>query len=104
MIAAIPVGVLVTGALALLVLDIRERFLNWPDGNSAERLRIRSGVFLVLVILVYSVIQFGGLALVPGVSDVLAMTQGFFAVSSDAMSGSSPAAQWKIVLIGIVAF
>ena len=95
---------LVSGQLALLVLDIRERFLNWPDGNDAERLRIRSGVFLGAVILVYSAIQFGGLALVPGASDLVAAVQRVPGVASDTVPELSSGRLWKFALIGVVAF
>ncbi len=101
---AIFVGILVTGQVVFLVLDIRERFRAWPDDGSQERLRVRSGMFLLAVVLVYSAIQFGGFALVPSADKLQATAGVFFSGMSGGAPEQAPAALWKIVLIGVVTF
>jgi hypothetical protein len=80
---AIALRILAALQLALPVLDIRERVRTWPAQGTVERFAPRSAVFLVVVVLFYSAIQFGGLALVPGVAEMLETARKIFVLEPD---------------------
>lgn len=90
---------LVCFSLVLLVLDLRERALSTEAG--APTPSWRSGLFVVAVLVVYSVIQFTGVALVPGVAQVL---EGVRALTGTAQTGGGVPGPWLTVLIWVVAF
>ena len=94
-------GALVVFSLVLLVLDLRERFRAQPTAGAVAAPSWRSGLFVVAVLLVYSLIQFAGVALVPGVADVLDGVRAL--TGAPAASGYVPG-PWLTVLIWVAAF
>jgi sterol desaturase/sphingolipid hydroxylase (fatty acid hydroxylase superfamily) len=90
---------LVCFSLVLLVLDLRERARSTEAG--APTPTWRSGLFVVVVLAVYSVIQFTGVALVPGVAQIL---EGVRALTGAPPTGGSAPGPWLTVLIWIAAF
>ena len=86
-------------SIALLVLDLRERARSTEAGAPAPSWR--SGVFVVAVLVVYSAIQFAGVALVPGVAKVL---EGVRALTGAPPTGGNVPGPWLTILIWIAAF
>ena len=72
--------VLVVYSLVLFVLDLRERIRTRPEEVGAATLSWHSGLFVVVVLTVYSAIQFAGVALVPSVAQVFEGVSGLAAV------------------------
>ena len=98
---ATGLGVLVVYSIILLVLDLRERFRTRPAETDATTPSWRSGLFVVAVLVVYSVIQFTGVALVPGVAEVL---EGMRALTGALPAAGSVPGLWLTVLIWVAAF
>ena len=96
---ATGLGVLIVYSIVLLVLDLRERFRS-AEARAAS-LSWRSGLFVVAVLVVYSAIQFTGVALVPGVAQVL---EGVRALTGAPLPGGSVPGPLLTVLIWIAAF
>ena len=63
--------VLIVYSIVLFVLDLRERIRTRPAEVGAAALSWRSGLFIVVVLVVYSAIQLTGVALVPNVAQIL---------------------------------
>jgi sterol desaturase/sphingolipid hydroxylase (fatty acid hydroxylase superfamily) len=64
-------AILFSGQFGLLVLDVRERLLTWDADGQTGPPRVSTVLFLVVTILIYGSLQFGGLALVPGIEGLL---------------------------------
>jgi sterol desaturase/sphingolipid hydroxylase (fatty acid hydroxylase superfamily) len=94
-------GVLVVYSIVLLGLDLRERVRTRSAEVPAATLSWRSGLFVVAVLVVYSAIQFTGVALVPSVAQVL---EGVRALAGTPPAGGSAPGPWLAVLIWIAAF
>ena len=94
--------VILTGQLALLLLDLRERYLT--RHTRSDRLRPASVLFLGVTIVIYGGLQFGGMALVPSAEELLVSSQLFVAGllgPGDALPGLNG---WAIVFVGIASF
>jgi sterol desaturase/sphingolipid hydroxylase (fatty acid hydroxylase superfamily) len=98
---ATGLGVLVVYSLILLVLDLRERIRTRPAEVGTATLSWRSGLFVVAVLVVYSVIQFTGVALVPSVAQVLERVRDL--TGTRPAAGSVPA-PWLTALVWVAAF
>ena len=94
-------GVLIVYSVVLLVLDLRERFRTRPAEVHAATPSLHSGLFVVAVLVVYSAIQFTGVALVPGVAQVL---EGVRALTGAPSAGGNAPGPWLTALIWIAAF
>jgi sterol desaturase/sphingolipid hydroxylase (fatty acid hydroxylase superfamily) len=94
--------ILLVGQLALVLLDIRERYRIRRDNVDAGRLRPKSIVFLVGVGLVYGGLQYGGLALVPNAEQLLDLSRAFTTDLFGVASGSVPIT--LIIATGIAGF
>lgn len=92
-------AVLIVYSIVLLVLDLWERARSTEAG--APTPSWRSGLFVVAVLVVYSVIQFTGVAMVPGVAQVL---EGVRALAGTPWAGGRAPGPWLTVLIWIAAF
>jgi sterol desaturase/sphingolipid hydroxylase (fatty acid hydroxylase superfamily) len=68
-------SILLSGQLILLVLDLTERFHIRVAKPGISPLKIRSALFVCMVILVYGALQFGGLALVPNFEELVVASQ-----------------------------
>ena len=93
--------VLVVYSIVLLVLDLRERTRTRPEKAGTVRPSWSSGFFVVAVLLVYSAIQFIGVALVPSVAQVL---EGVRALASPPPVPGNVPGPVVTVLIWIAAF
>ena len=84
-------SILLSGQLALLGLDLRERLVLHRQQRDSERLRGRSILFLCAVIVAYGALQFGGLALAPNFEELVftsgQLIQDFFIASARSPSG-----------------
>ena len=98
---ATGLGVLVVYSVVLLVLDLRERARARPADGAAAVLSWRSGLFVVVVLAVYSAIQFAGVALVPGVARVL---EGVRALAGSPQAAGGVPGPSLTVLIWVAAF
>lgn len=94
--------VLLFGQLALLALDVRERYLT-RHGRS-DRLKSASVFFLGLTIVVYGGLQFGGMALVPSAQELLVASQAFVREFLGLRGNSPGLVPWAIVLVGVASF
>jgi len=96
--------VLLSGLIALLGLDLRERFLRRQHHSDTGELRPRSVLFLVGTIVVFGSLHYGGLALVPNAEEILIASQiivnDFVNTSGDHRSLSV----WVIGLVGVATF
>jgi sterol desaturase/sphingolipid hydroxylase (fatty acid hydroxylase superfamily) len=96
-------GALVVFSLVLLVLDLWERFRDRPTEGGVAAPSWQSGLFVVAVLLVYSVIQFAGVALVPGVADVVDGVRALSGTTALPASANIPG-PWLTVLVWVAAF
>ena len=94
-------GILVVYSIVLLVLDLKERIRTRPAEVRTANRSWRSGLFVVVVLVVYSAIQFTGVALVPSVAQVL---EGVRALTGTLPAGGSVPGPWLTVLVWIAAF
>lgn len=96
--------VLLGGQLALISLDVRERLRSRHQRADAGRLRPASMLFLLTTIVVFGILQYAGLALVPNAEQLLGASRAIageiFPPAGQIESLSVPA----IVLIGIAGF
>ena len=95
--------VLVVYSLVLFVLDLRERIRTRPAEAGAATLSWHSGLFVVAVLIVYSAIQFAGVALVPSVAQVLESARALTGALDLPAAGSAPG-PWLTALIWVAAF
>ncbi len=101
-IPATLVGLFVFMAV-LFVLDVRERIRTWPEEIGEARLSLRGGLFVVAVLLVYSAIQFAGVAAVPDVAMVLEGVRALSGVPEPSQLAGAPA-MWQTAVISVLAF
>jgi sterol desaturase/sphingolipid hydroxylase (fatty acid hydroxylase superfamily) len=95
-------AVLLSGQLALVVLDLLERHRVRRRAASAGHLKPGSVMFLAGTIVVYGALQFGGLAMVPSAEELLAMSQAFSrGLLGDGTGVANPA---LIAVIGVAGF
>ena len=93
--------VLVVYSLVLFVLDLRERIRTRPEEVGAATLSWHSALFVVVVLIVYSAIQFAGVALVPSVAQVF---EGVRSLTGSPPAGGNAPGPWLTMLIWVAAF
>lgn len=96
--------VLLGGQLALIALDLRERVLSRRRGSDANRLRPRTVLFLAATIVVYGVLQFGGLALVPSAEELVVASQNLVQRLLATGAESLVLSGFAVVLTGVAGF
>ena len=86
----------------LFVLDVRERIRTWPEEVGDIGLSWRSIAFVLAVLVVYSLIQFTGVALVPDVAMILEGARALSGVPEPSPAGTP--GMWQTAVIAVAAF
>ena len=98
---ATGLGALIVFSIVLLVLDLRERARARSSTAGTASLSWSSGLFVVAVLVVYSAIQFMGVALVPSVAQVL---EGVRSLTGAPPAGGNAPGPWLTAVIWVAAF